>query len=209
LFARAYGISKEQLEVILSKPHGLRSLMTGKYHFPAHADADHRRNIALELAVLFSDHLVNDKGNYEDIYFAFKRYLREAKKYHNEQDAAIKEENTFIALVHKVIAKDMEDERLGRVKLDTLSEKERNALMKMGIKAEMKKVEKDYWFHIGVLVATGLTKEEAREKMCQDLLEKGDIKSAKLLREFQDLVHLVKPNSEEPLKLPDQPPSSS
>ena len=34
LFARAWGIAKEHLEGILSRPHGLRRLMTGKFYFP-------------------------------------------------------------------------------------------------------------------------------------------------------------------------------
>jgi 16S rRNA G966 N2-methylase RsmD len=64
------------------------------------------------------------------------------------------------------------------------------------------------WLRIGVLEATGLT-EEAREKLYRDLLEKDDIKGAKMLCEFQDRVHPVKPDSKVPPKLPEQPPSSS
>ena len=33
LFARAWGIEKEQFETILSQPHGLRRFMTGKLSF--------------------------------------------------------------------------------------------------------------------------------------------------------------------------------
>lgn len=205
LFARVCRISKEEFETILSQPHGLRRFLSGKFNFPINADVDHKRHVALELAVLISDHLITDGGNFEDVYFTIKRYLHDHQEYREDVDTDVREENKAMELIHAILEADMERERKGRIKPDTLSEEERNALMKMGIKAEMKKVEKDYWFRIGVLVATGLTKEEAREKIYQDLLEKGDIKRAKLLREFQDLVHPVKPNLRNRQQRPNNP----
>lgn len=209
LVAGACGISKEEFEAILPRPHGLRRLMTGKFYFPAHADADHKRHIALELALLISDHLIKHKGKFVDIYFALKQYMHEAKKYHEQEDAEITEENKIMAFFHRVLAVDMENERGGRVKPDKLSEEERDAIIKFAIDSEMKKTETVYWLRIGILMAAGLTKEEAREKMYQDLLEKGDLKRAKMLRAFQDKVHPVKHDSEVPPTPPEQPPSSS
>jgi hypothetical protein len=58
-------------------------------------------------------------------------------------------------------------------------------------------------------MATGLTGEQVREKIYNDLLAKGDIKSAKLLHEFQDNIHPVKSDSKVPPTPPEQPPSSS
>jgi hypothetical protein len=207
LFAKTCGISKDQFEAILSTPHGLRRLMTGKYHFPAHADVDHKRHVALKLALLVSDFLVEQGGKFEDIYFALERSMHEAKKYREEEDALIVEDNKIMAIFHQVLAKDMENERQGQVKPDVFSEEERNVLIRSAISSEMKKAEIVYWFRIGVLMTTGLTKEEAREKMYQDLLEKGNAKGAKMLREFQDRVHRVKPDSKVPPKLPEQPSS--
>ncbi len=103
LFAGACEIPKEQFETILSQPHGLRRLMTGKFYFPVHADADHRRYVALELALLFSDHLTNNSGKYEDVCYALQHYMREYKRYREDVDADIKEENKFMAIVHKVL----------------------------------------------------------------------------------------------------------
>ena len=39
--SRKFGISKEQLETLLSQPYGLRRLITRKLYFPVQADADH------------------------------------------------------------------------------------------------------------------------------------------------------------------------
>jgi hypothetical protein len=196
LFARAYGIQKEQLEAILSQSHGLRRLVTGKFYFPAHADADHKRHMALELALLISDHLIKHGGKFEDVYFALKRYMRENMKYREEEDAAIKEENKSMKMTHAVLAADMENERRGRVKRDALSEEEHNPIIRFGIETEMKKAERTYWDRIGVLKTEGLTPEQAREKIYQDLLEKGDLKGAKMIREFQDKVHPLKTNDQ-------------
>jgi len=205
LFARACGIPKEQFETILSQPHGLRRFMTGKFYFPAHANADHKRSMAMELALLISDQLTKNGGKLEDVYFALKRYMQENMRYREEEDTDIREENTWMEIVHKVLGKEMENERNGRVKPDTFSQEEREAIMRLGVKAEMKKVEIAYWFRIGVLKAQGLTPEQAREKIYQDLLEKGDLKGAKALRVYQDIVHPLKADDHSPPSTPPQP----
>jgi hypothetical protein len=207
LFARVWGIEKERLETILSQPHGLRRLMTGKFYFPAHAYADHKRHVILELALLISDHIIKHSGEFVDFYLALKRYMQENMKFREEEDADIQEENKTMALYHKILAVDMENERKGRIKPDTFSEEERNAIIRLGEKFEMKKVEIWYWYRIGSLMAEGLTTEQAREKVYQYLIEKGDLKGAKALRAFQDRVHPLKTNDQIPPLSPPQPPS--
>jgi hypothetical protein len=197
LFSRACGVSKEQFETILSTPHGLRRFLTGKYYFPIQADADHKRYVALQLALIISDHLINNKGRFEDVYSALKRYMQEFYRYREAEDADIEEENKLMKITHAVLAADMENERKGRVKPDRLSEKERIALIKYGLESEMKQTEMFYWIRIGNLMADGFTQEQAREKMYQDLLDKGDLKVAKAMREFQDKVHSLKTNGQE------------
>jgi len=203
LFARVWGIEKERLETILSQPRGLLRLMTGKFYFPAHADVDHKRYIILELALLISDHVIKRSGKFVDFYFALKRYMQENMKYREEEDTGIKEDNKMMALFHQVLAADMENERKGRVKPDKFSEEEQNAIIRFAIDSEREKTEIVYWLRIGVLMAEGLTKEQAREKMYQDLLDKGDLKRAKILREFQDKVHPLKTNDQIPPPSPD------
>jgi len=207
LFAETCGISKQHLEAILSQPHGLRRLMTGKYHFPAHVNAEHKQHMALELALLFSDHLVKNGGKFEDVYFALKRYMQENIKYRKEEEAAIKEENKLMKMTHAVLAADMENERRGQAQLDTLSEEERDSIIRFGIKSEMKKTEQYYWLRIGTLMAEGLTPEQAREKIYQDLVNKGDLKRANMIREFQNKVHPLKKGDQLPPSTPLQPPS--
>jgi hypothetical protein len=209
LFAKACGISKEEFEAILSRPHGLRRFLTGKFYFLVQADVDHKKCIVLELAILMSDFVVKEGGKLGDIYFALKHYMHEVKKYREEEDAAIEEGNTLLAFVRKIITKDMENERRGRVKPDRLSEEERGIVIKWALNAEKKKTEISYWIRIVALMATGLTMEQAREEMYRDLLKKGDTKSAKMLREFQDRVHPLKPDSNLPPAPPGQSPSSS
>lgn len=206
LFAKVLKIEKEEFETILCRPHGLRRLMTGKFYFPAHADIDHKRSVALELALLISDHFTKNGGKFEDVYFALKRYMQERKKYRQEEDADIEEWNRWMEFVHKVFGIDIEKERRGRVKPDRLSEEERNAIMKLGVEAEMEKAEIWYWFRIGSLKAEGLTPEQAREKMYQDLLKRGDLKRAKLFHEFQHKVHPLKAGGQSPPAISPQPP---
>jgi hypothetical protein len=71
----------------------------------------------------------------------------------------------------------------------------------------MKRTEIFYWFRIASLVAEGYTPEQARETIYQDLLEKGDTKGAKMIREFQDKVHPLGKNDQVPPLSSLQPPS--
>lgn len=105
--------------------------MIGKIYLPAHADVDHKRHMALELALLISDHLMKHGGKFEDVYFALKRYLQENIKYRKEEESAIKEENKSMKVTHAVLAADMENERQGRVKPETLPK--RNAMLSLGL----------------------------------------------------------------------------
>jgi hypothetical protein len=209
LFAQIYGISKDHLESVLSQPHGLLRLLTGRLHFPAHVDLDRKRHMALELAVLISDHLVNNGGTFEDVYYAFRRWMKENQKYREEEDADIGEQNHFLEFVHGVLAAAAKQEREERVKPDTLSEEERTALVRYGLETQMKKLEMWYWYRVGSLKAEGLTPEQAREKIYQDLINKGDLKEAKLLRGFQDKVHPLKTEVQSPPPSPLSPSSQA
>jgi hypothetical protein len=207
LFAKVLKVEKEEFEKILSTPHGLRQLVTKKLYFPAHEEADLKRHIALELALLISDFLIKQGGKLEDVYLALKRYLYEAKNHRLEADTDIKEWNQWISLVHKILAADIENERKGRVKPDTFSEGERNAIVRLGLEKEKKDTEKLYLFHIGVLIAGGLTEEEARGQIYQEELNKGDLKKIKMLLELQNRVHPLKNDTNASPIQPEQPSS--
>ncbi len=195
LFAKTCGIEKEEFETLLSQPHGLQRLMTGKIYLSAHADADHKRSLALELALLFSDHVINNGGKFEDIYFGIKYYIQENMMYRKEEDAEIKEENKIMPLIHKVLEVEMEKERQESVKPDTLSEEERLKVNKIAVEFQIRGTVRQYWMRVISLMAGGLSEEHAREKIYQDIVDRGDPEMAKKIREFQDKYHAIKDNS--------------
>jgi hypothetical protein len=210
LFARVCGITKEQFEAILYQPHGLRRLMTNKIYLPVQADADHRRHMALELALLITEHLIKNKGKFEDVYFALKRLMQENMKYREEDDAYIKAENEWITFVRAIIAADMKNEQQSRVKEERLTEEERAIAIKSGIEAKNKRYEKRYWMHIGELMSEGCTQEQAREKMYQYFIDNGDPEGAKKMRAYQDKFQPLKKSSDQtPPPSPLSPPSPS
>lgn len=209
LFSGVWGIEKEQLEAILSQPHGLRRLMTGKLFMPAHGEIDHKRHVSLQLALLISDHVTKHGGKIGDVFSAIKRYIRENMKYREKEDTQINEENKWMKFVHSILATDMENERRGRVKLDTLSVEERNALTRYGEESQIKRTEVWYWFVIGILKASGFTPEQAHETIYKTLLDKGDLEGVKIIQEFQKKVYPLEKNVQVPPPSPGQQPSST
>jgi hypothetical protein len=196
LYARVWGFSTDQLETILSQPHGLLRLITGKICTPAHEAAGYKQHRALELALMITEHLVKQGGSFEDAYYAFQHWMQENMKQRKEEDAEIKDENRDMEIMHAVLKADAERDRESRVKPDRLSEKESNANLQWGADKAMKRLAIDYWLRIAELTSEGITPEQAREKMYQDLLTKGDGKGAKMVREFQDRVHPLKNNDQ-------------
>jgi hypothetical protein len=207
MFANAWGFSKEQLELILSQPHGLRRLMTRKIQSPAHAEADRKRHLALALALLISDFLIKEGGKYEDAYYVLQRYMHESIENRKSEDADINEYNEKMTLVHNILAAAMKQEQEGRVKPDILSEEERNAVMRLEFQSQTKELQVLYWIRKAELMFNGFTQEQAREKMYQDLIIKGNLQNAKKMREFQDKYDPLKTNDQTPPPSPTQPPS--
>jgi hypothetical protein len=198
LFAQVLGISKEQFESILHQPHGLRRLFSGKIYFPKQAEADHKCYLAMEIANLISDHLLKNGGKLEDIKYAFEHWMKENLINREEDDEDIKEENNNIAFTRKLIEADVENEKRGRVKPDRLSDEERNVILKWGQQSAAKKLERTYWLRIAELMVEGKTVEQGREKIYQDLLDKGDIEGAKSMRRYQNIIHPLKNNNPNP-----------
>jgi hypothetical protein len=199
------GMTKEEVETILHQPYGLRRLLSGKMYFPVQADAAHKRYIALKLAVLISDHLLKKDGKLDDVYFAFRRWMKEYQGYREERDESITEENERILLLRKVMEADLENERRGRVKPERLSAEEIDVILKWGVQSAAKKAEIMYWVKIAEIMAEGMTIEQAREKIYQDLLDKGDIDGAKKVRDFQNKVHPSKKDNQQPPSTPKPP----
>jgi len=156
---------------------------------------------------LISDHLIKNGGKFEDVAFAFRRWLRESQESREEEDAEIKEENKDIAFMRRILEASAEDERQGRVEPDRLSDEELNAILRGGLASVKRRLEKVYWLRMAELIAEGFTLDEAREKVYQDLLKRGDLKGAKMMREYQDVVHPLKSGDRLPPPSPPQPPA--
>ena len=157
LFAGACGISKEEFETILAKPHGLRRFMTGKFYFPVSADADHKLHVALKLSLLLSDHLIKNGGKFEDVRYAFERWMKENQESRKVEDVDIKEENQEVAFTRQILEAADKAEQEGRVKRDKLSEEEINTIIRYGEESEVRNFETLYWFRIGKLKSEGLS----------------------------------------------------
>jgi hypothetical protein len=208
LVARACGIPKEQFETVLSQPHGLRRLLTGKLYFQAHVDYDHKLYLALQVAMAISEHLEKKGGKVEDVLLAFQRWMHENKIAREAKDADIVEENKTMTLTHRVLAAAAEQEKQGRVQLDRLTDQERDTILQYGIISRKRRIETGYWIKIAALMAQGLTREEAREKFYQQFIDQGDLKGAKEIREYQDRIHPLKVNDQRPSPPPPEPPAT-
>ena len=194
------------METILSQSHGLRRLITGKLYFPVQAEADHKKHVALELAMVMAEHLTQG-GQFEDLYVSIKRYMKENMIFRQKEDDDIQARNQIMPLIHKVLEIEMRKEREGRIIPNTLSAEERQIVMKLETAEVMKETEMVYWIRIIRLMAEGCSEEQAREKVYQDLVAKGNLKEAKLMRDLQDKVHPLKDKGQSPPASPTQPPS--
>jgi hypothetical protein len=78
--------------------------------------------------------------------------------------------------------------------------KPENLAVKVGLSAPI------YRVALLAVIVSGAV-EEAREKIYQDLLNKGDIEGAKAMRKYQDVVHPLKNDSQQPPSTPEPPPA--
>ncbi|MFC1874468.1 hypothetical protein ACFLYX_04115 [Chloroflexota bacterium] len=207
LLAKACGIPKEELETILARPNGLRRLMTGKFYLTGHANADHKLHVVLEAALFISDYLTKSGGKFEDVRFALERWMKESMDYRRRENADIQEENRDIALMRQVFEAAAKAEQQGQAKRDRLTKEEINTILRWKLESKARSLEISYWFRIAELRDEGLTIEQAREKIYQDLLEKGDVKGAKMMRSYQDMVHPLKGDDHDPPTSPSEPTS--
>jgi hypothetical protein len=163
-------------------------------------------HIAIELGLLISDHLIKKGGKYKDVYFALEHLLKQYQVYREDEDADTQEQNRFILLIRQIMRSDLENEGKNQIRPYILTGAERNTIRRWGIEAEIKDMKTWYWSRIYYLQAEGYNEEQAREKIYQDLLAKGNVKAAKLMRELQDKIHPLKDNRQPP---PSPPPNPS
>ena len=123
VIARGLGISKEELETLLHQPYGLKRLPSGKIYLPAQAKMAHHKALALELAYVISDHIIKEGGSFEDVYYAFERWMCQNQFRREEIDAEVQEDNDYIIFLRRIIKAEAEMERRGEYSLTSLPKK--------------------------------------------------------------------------------------
>jgi hypothetical protein len=184
------GIEREKVEALLASPYGLQRLLTFKTVFPGHEIEYYKRYMSLTLGMLMADHLLTNKGRFEDIYYAFAQLMN---RYRQDREAGTEAYNQKLIRVRSLLETLAENEANGQTDRGKLTDEEINAVLKMQQARYIKSIETKYWIGIATLMQDGISMEEAREKMYQDFLNKGDEKGAKELRAYQDKVHPLKP----------------
>jgi hypothetical protein len=185
LLTRVCEVSREEFETILCKPHGLKRLMTGKLYLPGHQKADHVRYSALEFAFYVYDYIENKGGELVDGINAFFRLMQQAGDYRQKMEVLINDENEEIAFTRKIL-----EEFAKQPLRDRLTKKEINQIMGIALETGLLDAERAYWSRIANLITgDGLTMTQARERIYQDLVDKGDIEGAKMIRAYQDRIH--------------------
>ena len=203
LVTSALRITPDELEAILAKPHGLRSLVTQKFRLPAHDNMDHRLHISFAFALLISEHLTENGGKFQDVFVSFDRLLKQAKADRAENEDEIKRHNQWMVLAHRILAVDLDRER---VVPDTFTPEERERAARLRLSKSRRELKVAYWDRLRMLMNQGLTHEQAREQIYQLLIDKQDIQGANVARNFLEEVDPLMPNDSKP---PDSPKQNS
>jgi len=69
------------------------------------------------------------------------------------------------------------------------SKEEQEAITRYEVQSQFRQLQTLYWTKIVRLSLEGLTEQQAREQMYQDIIDKGDEKKAEIFRQFQDKIH--------------------
>lgn len=185
LLSKAYNMTGEEFEEILSKPYGLKRLMTGRLYLPGHQKADHERYSVLEFSFSVYDYIENKGGKLVDAINAFFQLMQQAGDYRQKMEILINEGNEEAAFTRKVL-----EEFTKEPLRDRLTKKEINQIMGIALERELLDAERVYWGRIASLITgEGLTITQARERIYQDLVDKGDVEGARLIRTYQDRIH--------------------
>lgn len=115
--------------------------------------------------------------------------LKRHQMFRQDRDSDIEDENKSIDFMRRIIEVAEETERDKRPIPEVLTPEEQNLAIKHGMESKLRKLASEYWNRIGELTLEGHTQEEAREKIYSDLISQGDVKGAKLIREFQNKIH--------------------
>ncbi len=107
-----------------------------------------------------------------------------------------------------MLAAAAEQGRQEPVRPDRLTDEEQEAIIKYEIDSNKKKRETLYWKKIATLMAEGLTKDQAREKIYLDLINSGNLEGAKKVRDYQNIIHPLKTGNQQLHSPPELPPTT-
>ena len=128
-----------------------------------------------------------------------------------QEDEVVKQENMQIALIRAILDAGAEAERLGRVQPNELSAEEISEIIRSGEHSArtraIRDLQKVYWMRIGELKAEGLTPEQAREKLYQDVVDQSDANASEVFRLIQDTIHPLKPGGDSSPRPSQEPPT--
>ncbi|HEY95180.1 MAG TPA: hypothetical protein G4O15_09625 [Dehalococcoidia bacterium] len=186
-FADTAGITVEELLVILSTPHGLRRILTRTMPLPVHKDIAEKRVMALDIAMVVQDHLLNHRGQYEDVLFALNHLMKQNQKHRIKIDADIESQNLEIELFRKLDELVFE-ERQKRTQPDPLLIRRAQTEINQILAAKLEEAKSSYWWRKAELVKEGLTPEQAREKLTELLTDGYDMNRTQTMKAFQDKI---------------------
>ena len=189
-FAETTGTTVEELQAILSTPHGLRRILTRTIQLPVHKDIANKRVMSLDIAIVISDHIVIHGGTYEDVLNTVNLLLKQSQKHRQKVDSTIEQENREIEIIQK-LRKAAFEEQQARPKPHPMLIRKAHAEMNQILTANLEEAKSSYWLRKAVLILGGLTPEQARERMTHLLTDGYDIKRAQLMKALQDKIDPV------------------
>ncbi len=185
LLSRVFRLPEDNIEEILAKPYGLRHLLVGKVYTPGHEDADFKRRMSFEIGEFIANYVTAQGGKFVDVLYTLLRYVKEQRAYREWLDEGIEENNKEIAFIRQFLEEVAQSDQHGRPVVEQLTRDEMNEIYKHGMDAKLKQVTELYWKRVDELMGSGLTEEQAFEKMYQDSANQGDLRSAMMMRSFQ------------------------
>lgn len=186
-FADTCGITIDEFREILSTPHGLRRVLTRTLTLPVHKDIAEKRVMALDIAMVILDYLVNPRGRYEDVLFTLKHLLKQYQKHRQKVDADIENQNLEIEFFRK-LGEIVFEERQKRPQPDPLLVRRAQVEINQILAGKIREAVLSYWLRKAELVKEGITPNEAKVRLTQLLTAGYDINRAQMMEAFQDKI---------------------
>jgi hypothetical protein len=184
LLAKVWGTDKENMESVLSTPHGLGRLLGGKILLPSREKTCHKMQMSLELGYILADYLVKRHGRCSELYLTLKEFLEKGLKFPTYTDNAESEQT--LESVYKIMVREIENEKRDGIKQGGLSVEEGDSTMNPEINQAVRQAEIIYLEEMTSLIDKGSTPEQAHQKIYLRVILKGNLKGAGMMQRFYD-----------------------